>query len=227
MLYPNAFIDLFGMGQEKGLSIIIMGIRLYALSIIPTIFTTILTSYYQSILRVKLTNILLFLESLILPILSLFLLKNFIGPSYILGYYVISEVITILIIILSVKYIKFKSKGEYSGIYLFKPKIIKNTFNYSINANKESINKSISNISEFFEKNSISNNEDISIIKKYLEDIYETNKIIDFSLINYDDFITVNIKSFIDESYEFNFNNENLSFSKVNSLQIFELKVFK
>lgn len=227
MIYPNAFVDLFGIGQEKGLSIIIMGIRLYALSIIPTIFTTILTSYYQSILRVKLTNILLFLESLILPILSLFLLKNFIGPSYILGYYVISEVITILIIILSVKYIKFKSKGEYSGIYLFKPKIIKNTFNYSINANKESINKSISNISEFFEKNSISNNNDISIIKKYLEDIYENDKIIDFSLINYDDFITVNIKSFIDKSYEFNFNNEKLSFSKVNSLQIFELKVFK
>ena len=225
MINPKAFVDLFGIGPE-GLDIIIRGIRLYALSIIPTIFTTILTSYYQSILRVKLTNILLFLESLILPILSLFLLKQFIGPTYILGYYVISEILTLLIIILSVKYIKLKSKGEYEGIYLFKPKIIKNTFNYSINTSEDSINKTVSNISEFFEKNNASNKYD-NIIKQYLEDIYQKTKIIDFTLINYEDFVTVNIKSFAAESYEFNFNNENISFSKVNSLQIFELKAFK
>ena len=225
MINPKAFVDLFGIGPE-GLDIIIRGIRLYALSIIPTIFTTILTSYYQSILRVKLTNILLFLESLILPILSLFLLKQFIGPTYILGYYVISEILTLLIIILSVKYIKFKSEGEYEGIYLFKPKIIKNTFNYSINANKDSINKTVSEISKFFEKNNVSNKYD-EIIKQYLEDIYQKDKIIDFTLINHEDFVTVNIKSFADKTYEFNFNNENISFSKVNSLQIFELKAFK
>ena len=120
--------------------------------------------------------------------------------------FVSSEVVTILCILITVKYINKKSNGEYRGIFLIKDTSLKNQYEFTLNADINEIVTFVGDISKTFD--GVLDEKSVTrlllVMEEMLAYIIQNNdslKSIDFIINITDENVVVSIK---DEGKEFN-----------------------
>lgn len=150
IIYPQLALKMYSVKAGIDFNIVINAVRLYAISYVGTAITFIMMFYMQAIKRKTLSLLISLFEGLIVPILAIYPLINLFGPEAIWLSFAIAELVTILIILISVKIIEKRSNGEYRGLLLLKNDNIEEKYEYSLNADKNEIINFTRDISDKF-----------------------------------------------------------------------------
>ncbi len=91
-------ISLFLTDSAAALSIAVAGLRLFALSLVPSSVNAALKNYYQGVSKLRFAEIISFLQNFTLPVLFAFLLSRFLGVTGVWLGYICGEAATLLFI---------------------------------------------------------------------------------------------------------------------------------
>ena len=204
--YPQFAILMYSVKQGVDVNVVLTAVRLYALSYVGNAITFLMMFYMQAIKRKSFALLISALEGLILPIAFIYPLVTLFGPNAIWLSFVLAEIITILCILITIKYINKKSNGEYNGIFLIKENSLKNQYGFSLNADEKDVLTFVENISKIFE--GILDERSITLLSLVIEDMLEyiiqnnnPLKSVDLIINITDENVVVSIK---DEGKEFN-----------------------
>lgn len=118
IILPNVIVQIYGITGSENIHTTISALRLFALSFVGLAITFIMLFYNQSIGQNKLSFLISICEGLLIIIPAAYILSSIMGIYGIWISFVIAEIITIIIILISVKVISLKSKGKYQGFLL-------------------------------------------------------------------------------------------------------------
>jgi len=204
--YPQLAVMMYSVKQGVDVELVLSAVRLYALSYVGNAITFLMMFYMQSIKRKSFALLISALEGLIMPIALIYPLINLFGPGSIWLCFVLAEIITIICILITVKFINKKSKGEYKGLLLLKDNSLKNQYEFSLNANIDDVVTFVRDMSKTFD--GILDEKSITLLSLAVEDmlsyIIQNNddlKTIDFIINITDENVVLSIK---DEGKDFN-----------------------
>ncbi|WP_169805443.1 MATE family efflux transporter [Methanobrevibacter cuticularis] len=118
ILVPNLIVQIYGITGSENIDITINALRIFSISFIGTAITFIMLFYTQAIEQNKLSFLISIFEGLLILIPVAYILSNFIGGNGIWISFTIAEIVTIFVILISVKIISLKSKGRFKGFLL-------------------------------------------------------------------------------------------------------------
>lgn len=118
IILPDVIVQIYGITGAKNISATVDALRIFSLSFVGTTITFIMLFYNQAIGQNKLSFLISICEGLLILIPVAYVLNNIIGIYGIWISFTIAEVVTILIILVSVRIISSKSKGRYKGFLL-------------------------------------------------------------------------------------------------------------
>lgn len=156
-IFSDEICMLFGVGSLAEISAnwhLVNGMRLFSLSLIPSIFCMILTSYYQSTKYTRLANMITTLRGFVFLLIPAYLLATQLGSQYIWHAFTIAAVGTLIVLgaVLYVNRSEDRSpillldlNDERDGRYI----------SFTIKATVEAISASVKNISDFCERNNL------------------------------------------------------------------------
>ena len=203
--YPQLAVMMYSVKQGVDVELVVTAVRLYALSYVGNAITFLMMFYMQAIKRKSIALAISALEGLILPISLIYPLINLFGPTSIWLCFVLAEIITIICIIITTKFINKKTDGEYKGLLLVKDNSLKNQFEFSLDGDINEVVTFVRDMSKVF--NDILDERTISLLSLAIEDmlgyIIQNNdnlKSIDFIINITDENVVVSIK---DEGKEF------------------------
>ena len=203
--YPQLAVMMYSVKQGVDVELVVTAVRLYALSYVGNAITFLMMFYMQAIKRKSIALTISALEGLILPIGLIYPLINLFGPTSIWLCFVLAEIITIICIIITTKFINKKTDGEYKGLLLVKDNSLKNQFEFSLDGDINEVVTFVRDMSKVF--NDILDERTISLLSLAIEDmlgyIIQNNdnlKSIDFIINITDENVVVSIK---DEGKEF------------------------
>ena len=217
-IYPNGFLMFFNIKDPSAIEVIGTALKIFSITFIPNVFTTILIFYYEAIERTTLSTIISFVSSFIGPLAFVFILYPLMGDNGIWLSFAAGMLLSLVIATIYVKVVERKEEG-YEGLFFIKKYLIPKTRNYIVKNPNDNIRSDIHthltgiNVSD----------ESCKIVDKLIDDIFEFNGndvLIELLIIDYDDNISINIK---DEGKR-NFNksadkklldNENIKFTEV------------
>lgn len=106
VIFAPALVTLFLGGNVGAKDLAILGVRLFALSVVESAVNTAFKNYYQGTNRIKLTAAVSILQNFLGPTLSAFVLSLFFGTTGVWLGYLVGETIVILFIFIVVCYKK-------------------------------------------------------------------------------------------------------------------------
>lgn len=148
---------LFGVGGFADSSVnwhLSNGIRLFSLSLIPSAFCLILTSYYQSTKFTRLANMITILRGFVFLLIPAYLLATRLGSQYVWHAFTIASVAT-LAVLGAVLY--FNRSAERSPMLLLDlhDEQAGKSIAFTVKAQVDAIGESVKNISAFCKKNNL------------------------------------------------------------------------
>ncbi len=183
-IFPEQICALFGVSNSE---LTAEGIKIFSLSLIPSIFCMILTSYYQSTKFTKLANLITSGRGFILLLIPAYILAPQFGLNFVWYSFSIAAV-GALIILGAVLF--FNRAEDKSSILLLDLNSEKNGsyISFSVPADIVAISNSVQNIAEFCAKNNLTNKQTM-LVKLSMEEMLvsitehcfekDTNAIID------------------------------------------------
>ena len=205
-VYPQLAVVMYSVKEGVDVNLVLTAVRLYALSYVGNAITFLMMFYMQSIKRKSFALLVSSLEGLILPIGLIYPLVNLFGSGAIWLCFVLAEIITIICILITVKFINKKSEGKYKGLLLVKDISLKDQYEFSLDANIDNVVSFVRDMSKTF--NGILDERSITLLSLAIEDmigyIIQNNddlKSIDFIINITDENLVLSIK---DEGKEFN-----------------------
>lgn len=206
VVYPQLAVVMYSVKQGVDVELVVTAVRLYALSYVGNAITFLMMFYMQAIKRKSIALAISALEGLILPISLIYPLINLFGPTSIWLCFVLAEIITIICIIITTKFINKKTDGEYKGLLLVKDNSLKDQFEFSLDGNINEVVAFVRDMSKTF--NDILDERTNTLLSLAIEDmlsyIIQNNdnlKSIDFIINITNENVIVSIK---DEGKEFN-----------------------
>ncbi|MBR1857919.1 MAG: hypothetical protein IJ797_00285 [Selenomonadaceae bacterium] len=168
-LFSSGICDLFGIKNLSEQVSIIEAIRIFSISLIPSIFCMNLTSYYQSTKFTKLANLITANSNFILLVIPAYFLAPHFGINMIWYSFTIAAVGT-LIILAVILFIN--RKEDQSPIFLLDLNSEKNGsyISFAVKTNVEDIANAVNKISAFCEKNKL-NNKETMLVKLSMEEM--------------------------------------------------------
>ena len=115
------FVDVFIPGDVPERGMAILGLRLFALGMIPCCINNVLKNMYQSTERVRLTEIISLLEGAFLPVLVALVLSFIFGTTGVWFYFVLGELLTLLVVGLIILRIKKRPPWSEGAAMLLRP----------------------------------------------------------------------------------------------------------
>ncbi len=106
------FITDAGVSADSALNMAILGLRVYALSLIPCCLNYSLKNMYQAIGRVRLTETISLLEGALLPVLSAWALSRFFGVNGAWGFCALGEALTLALVFIYARLRSAKRRAQ-------------------------------------------------------------------------------------------------------------------
>ncbi len=165
-IFPDQICTLFGVSNSALTS---ESIKIFSLSLIPSIFCMILTSYYQSTKFTKLANLITAGRGFILLLIPAYILAPQFGLKFVWYSFSIAAVGTLIILGAVLFFNRAEDKspillldlnGEKNGSYI----------SFSVKADLAAISNSVKNIAEFCAKNNLTNKETM-LVKLSMEEM--------------------------------------------------------
>ncbi|MBR4904352.1 MAG: hypothetical protein IKZ53_06750 [Selenomonadaceae bacterium] len=160
-IFSDEVCTLFGVANFSETSAkvqLIDAIRIFSLSLIPSTFCLILTSYYQSAKFTKLANLITALRGFILLLIPAYLLAPKFGAQFVWYSFSIASIGTLIIL----GAILFFTRNEQRSPLLLLDLYAEKTGSYisfSVKTNTDAIIESVNNIADFCEKNNLTDKE--------------------------------------------------------------------
>ena len=210
--FPQTFLVLYSV-SDKSLDFVLNAIQLYALRYFTMGFSAFYVLYIQAIQKNKLANIISIGHDLVIATVVVFALTFVLGIYGVWISYVVTDLISLLILFIYSRYLHKKSNGEYDGFYINKvPK--NNIYEFTINANVNEVKRLSSLIKEILKDNPLTDRASLSL-QEFLIDTIEINEkmnTIDVFLNVEEDSIKISIKDAgIERKEEFTFENDELT----------------
>lgn len=204
--YPQLAVIMYSVKEGVDVNVVLTAVRLYALSYVGNAITFLMMFYMQSIKRNSFALLISVLEGLILPIGLIYPMVTLFGPSSIWLCFVTAEIITIICIWITAKFISKRSGGEYKGLLLIKDNSLKDQYEFSLDASIDDVVTFVRDMSKIFD--GILDERSVNLLSLAVEDmlgyIIQNNddlKSIDFIVNITDENVVLSIK---DEGKEFN-----------------------
>ncbi|MEE1128764.1 MAG: MATE family efflux transporter [Methanobrevibacter sp.] len=191
-IWPEGFLALYNFHHKDIAGFAAHALRLYSLFFLLSILPNLLVFYYEAIERSVLSTAVSTLYTLVLPLISVFVLYNLIGSDGIWLGFPVACIISMILIVIIVKVIQ-KRESKYSGLFFIEEALIPKTKNFvltdnDINAREECIQHL---------KNLNADDEFCSNANKIFDVIFDTNPhdtYVEVLVIDYDDNIHLDIK---------------------------------
>ena len=190
-LSPDTFLSLYSVKPNNVEFEYIL--RLFSLSFIFQVATTIFIFYYESIERTFISTTVAFINILFGPIVFTIGLLPIIGTDAIWLSFSLACLLALLAVYVYILYVNRKEK-DYSGFLIIKEDVLENSKNYEINTkNKDQLTDEIFTYIEslgVYEKS-------YKMFKDLLNEIFANNNdkvLVEVLLIKYDDKLKINIK---------------------------------
>ena len=188
----NHLIMFFSLTDNAAADQIRNALKIFSLSFLPFVLSTLLIFYYEAIERTVVSTIISLISTFLGPLVLTFALYPIIGVDGIWLSFPLGTVLAITVAWIYVKIIERKEK-EYSGPFFIKKDLIQKTRNYTI----ESVNDATR--TEMMEHLKTLDLDDSSTetIVKLIDEIFKFNNndvAMEVLIVDYDDNITINIK---------------------------------
>ena len=187
---PDLFLMLYNYQTSPNAPEYRHALRLFAATIIPSIFATIYLMYYEAIERSLFSGILSAICMLIGPLVTVGVLMPVMGANSIWLAFAFGNILTIIGAIVGVKIIE-RREPEYKGLLLFEKELVPLTENFSLYSKSDK-----SNVLNHLKSLNVSETQckDVEVIFDYLFDNNSDDTIVEALIISHEDKITVNIK---------------------------------
>ena len=191
-IWPEGFLALYNFNHKDIAGFAANALKLYSFFFLLSILPNMLVFYYEAIERSTLSTVLSTLYTLVLPLISVFVLYNLIGSDGIWLGFPVACIISMIIIIIVVKVIQ-KREPKYSGLFFIEKDLVHKTKNFvltdnDLNARKECLDHL---------KNLNADDEFCDNANKIFDVIFDTNPhgtYVEVLVIDYKDSIHVDIK---------------------------------
>ncbi len=189
---PDTILMFFSLTDNAAADQIRNALKIFSLSFLPFVLSTLLIFYYEAIERTVVSTIISLISTFLGPLVLTFALYPIIGVDGIWLSFPLGTVLAITVAWIYVKIIERKEK-EYSGPFFIKKDLIQKTRNYTI----ESVNDATR--TEMMEHLKTLDLDDSSTetIVKLIDEIFKFNNndvAMEVLIVDYDDNITINIK---------------------------------
>ena len=191
LLAPDLFLMLYKYNVSANASQYRFALRLFAITIIPSVHATIYIMYFEAIERPGFSGLLSAVCMFIGPLLSVFLFTPVIGiDNSIWIAFGFANILTIIISVVGVKIIE-RRENEYTGLLLYEKDLIPVTENFNMYSKGDEgsvMNHLISlNADE-------TQCRDVQAVFDYIFDYNNDDIIVEALVIDYEDRISINIK---------------------------------
>ena len=156
-LFADQICLLFGVGNFADTSAnwhLSNGIRLFSLSLIPSAFCLILTSYYQSTKYTRLANLITTLRGFVFLLIPAYFLATQFGSQYVWHAFTIASVATLAVLGAVLYFNRSEDKSPMLLLDLHDEKAGK-SIAFTVKANVAAITESVENIAAFCAKNNL------------------------------------------------------------------------
>ena len=189
---PDTILMFFSLTDNAAADQIRNALKIFSLSFLPFVLSTLLIFYYEAIERTVVSTIISLISTFLGPLVLTFALYPIIGVDGIWLSFPLGTVLAITVAWIYVKIIERKEK-EYSEPFFIKKDLIQKTRNYTI----ESVNDATR--TEMMEHLKTLDLDDSSTetIVKLIDEIFKFNNndvAMEVLIVDYDDNITINIK---------------------------------
>ncbi len=137
LIFPEEIASLFGMENKELLPTAAVCLQIYSLSFVLYVFNEFLQTYYQTILETFLATLDTILEFFVLLIPITFLLMNYYGIYGVCAAVPISELLTIIIVEGTRKFLQERGKLPQEGLLMIPKPEHDNSFDVTIMASEE------------------------------------------------------------------------------------------
>lgn len=191
-IWPEGFLALYNFNEIDIADFVINALRLYSPFFLTSLIPSLLIFYYEAIERSAFSTFISVLYTLVMPLVSIFVLYNLIGSNGIWIGFTVGDILILIIIYISVKLIQ-KREPKYSGLFFIEKDLVDKTRNFvltdnDLNARKECLEHL---------KNLNADDEFCDNTNKIFDVIFDTNPhgtYVEVLVIDYDDNIHVDIK---------------------------------
>lgn len=191
-IWPEGFLSLYNFDEIELSGFAINALKLYSFFFILTILPSMLIFYYEAIERSVLSTVLSVLSTLVLPLVSIYVLYNMIGSNGIWLGFPVACIITTILIIIAVKVIQIK-EDEYEGLFFIEKSLVNKTKNFVLtNNNTKARNEFLHHLRTLNASEEFCDN-----TEKIFDIIYNTNEdetYVEVLVIDYADNIHIDIK---------------------------------
>lgn len=189
---PDTILMFFSLTDNAAADQIRNALKIFSLSFLPYVLSTILIFYYEAIERTVVSTIISLISTFLGPLVLTFALYPIIGVDGIWLSFPLGTVLAITVAWIYVKIIERKEK-EYSGLFFIKKDLIQKTRNYTI----ESVNDATrTEMMEYLKTLDLDDSSTKTIVK-LIDEIFKFNNndvAMEVLIVDYDDNITINIK---------------------------------
>ena len=191
-VWPEGFLALYNFNKYSTADFMINAVRCYSLFFILSVLPNMLIFYYEAIERSTFSTVLSVLFTLVIPLLTVVGLYNAIGSNGIWIGFPISCIITMIIILISVKMIQ-KRESKYSGLFFIEKGLVPKTKNFVLTDNDiNERERCLNHLKDLNASDEFCNN-----TNKIFDVIFDTNPhgtYVEVLVIDYDDNIHLDIK---------------------------------
>ena len=191
-IWPQGFLALYNFNNIDFADFAINALRLYSFFFILSVLPNMLVFYYEAIERPVLSTVISTLFTLVLPFVCVIILYNLIGANGIWIAFPVSCIITMIVIIVSVKLVQIR-EPKYSGLFFIEKDLVHKTKNFVLTGNDSNSRKECLD----YLKNLNASEEFCENVNKLFDVIFETNDsstYVEVLIIDYDDNIHLDVK---------------------------------
>ena len=139
-IWPQGFLALYNFNQKEIAGFAANALKLYSFYFLLSIIPNLLVFYYEAIERSVLSTVLSTLFTLGFPLVSVFVLYNFMGSDGIWLGFPVSCIITTIVIVITVKAIQIR-EPKYSGLFFIEKDLVDKTKNFVLTGNNLKANE--------------------------------------------------------------------------------------
>lgn len=126
-VFPETILALFGVTNDADLAVGVPAVRIFAVSLIGTSITYLMLYYYMTTGRRKIASAISVVQGFAVVVPVAFVLSKRVGITGVWVSFVLAEVITMMMIMVYVLYMKKKSAGVYKDVLLLDTDSVSNS----------------------------------------------------------------------------------------------------
>jgi len=191
-IWPQGFLSLYNFNQIDIAGFVINALKLYSFFFIVSVLPNLLVFYYEAIERPVLSSAISIMYTLVMPLISVIVLYNLIGSNGIWIGFSVGALISMVIVVISVKVIQ-KRETKYDGLFFIEKDLVNKTKNFVLTDNNlEERTDCLNHIKNLGADEVFCEN-----TNKIFDVIFDTNEdgtYVEVLVIDYEDNIHVDIK---------------------------------